>query len=205
MRHIRLPLTVIVTAIALAAVVTTASANRLSLSENAFRVVFPEPTGEPPPHIILCAATFEGTFHARTFSKTSGSLVGYITRAAFREETCRGGKMIVLSELLPWHLQYESFTGTLPNITSFSTKVIGMAILAEFAAFPGSRCLITTTAEHPARAIFAREARGVLTSFRWDETLFIPTIGTCPETLFGVFGTTTVKTPAGASIVLTLI
>jgi hypothetical protein len=205
MRNTKLLVTMLVATAALATSVSSSSASRLSLSNNAFRVVFSEPVGEPPPHIVLCAATLEGSFHARTFAKVVSSLIGYITRAAFREETCRGGRMRVLRETLPWHIQYESFTGTLPSITSISAKVIGMAILTEFAAFPGSSCLIRTTAESPAKVIFPREAGGAI-SFRWNEERFIPTTGFCPEPLFGLFGTTSV-TLLGAltRITLTLI
>jgi hypothetical protein len=202
MRNTKLLVTMLAAAAILAIGVGNASASRLSLSNSAFRVVFSEPVGEPPPHIVLCAATLEGSFHSRTIIKTVNSLIGFITRAAFKEETCRGGRMRVLRETLPWHIQYEGFTGTLPRIGSILAKVIGMAILTEFSAFPGSSCLIRTTAENPAHVIFPREAGGAI-SFRWNEERFIPTTGLCPEPLFGLFGTTSL-TLLGTSTPVTL-
>jgi len=190
MRTCKLLLALLIAAVALGACVGGASANRLSFSSGPFRAVFGEPVGEPPPHIIACSATFEGSFHSSTIAKVSRSLIGYITRAAFREETCRGGHMRALRETLPWHLQYEGFSGTLPNITQIAAAAIGVAILAEFAAFPGSSCLIRTTAEEPAHILFPRNTTTAVLSFRFDETRFIRTTGLCPEMLLGLFGTT---------------
>ncbi len=202
MKMCKLLLALLVATVALGACVDGASANRLSVSSRTFRAVFGEPVGETPPHIIACAATLEGSFHSSTIVKTAGMLMGYITRAAIREETCRGGHMRALRETLPWHLQYEGFSGLLPSITAIAAKAVGMAILAEFALFPGSSCLIRTTAEEPEHIIFPREAGGGL-SFRFDETRFIRTTGLCPETLLGLFGTTGL-TVQGSTTAVTL-
>lgn len=190
MRICKLTLALLVAAVALGACVSGASANRLSLSNTTWRAVFGEPVGEPPIHVIACAATFEGSFHTATFAKTISSLIGYITRAAIREETCRGGRLRALRETLPWHLRYEGFEGTLPIIRAIAAAAIGVAILAEFAAFPGSSCLIRTTPEEPAHIIFPRNTTTGVISFRFDETRFIRTTGICPESFLGIAGTT---------------
>jgi hypothetical protein len=185
---------------------SSSSANKLSLSNRNFRVVFGEPVGEPPPDEIGCAVTLEGSFHYGTMVKATNALIGFISRASLRPASCRGGKMTILAATLPWHVAYESFSGTLPRITQIATKVVGMGLLGEFENFPGSSCLIRTTTEHPARAIFPREERGAL-SFRWDETVFIPdTGGFCFEPTLGVFGTASVTRLGNTSrITLTLI
>lgn len=199
-------LALLVAGIALGACVGGASANRLSLSSTTWRAVFSEPVGEPPIHVIACAATFEGSFHSATLAKTISSLIGYITRAAIREETCRGGHLRALRETLPWHLRYEGFEGTLPIIRAIAAAAIGVAILAEFAAFPGSSCLIRSSAEEPVHIIFPRNTTTGVISFRFDETRFIRTTGICPESFLGLFGTT-LLTVLGttADITMTLI
>lgn len=202
MRAGKITLALLVAAVALGACVGGASAGRLSFSNGPFRAVFGEPVGEPPLHAIWCAATLEGSLHSRTMVKTANALIGYVTNATIREETCRGGRLRFLRETLPWHLQYEGFSGALPNITAIAARLVGMAALAEFRSFPGSSCLIRTTATEPEHIIFPREAGGGLL-FRLDETRFIRTTGLCPETLLGFFGTTPLRA-AGTETVITL-
>ena len=64
-----------------------------------------------------------GSFHARTITKTVGSLIGYITEAS--STNCSFGSATLNRASLPWHLRYRSFSGTLPNITGRSETVAG--------------------------------------------------------------------------------
>ena len=68
--------------------------------------------------------------------KRERALIGYITQVAVRRP-CRNGeawaangreshpRLGVLANTLPWHITYEGFAGTLPNITSILFLVRG--------------------------------------------------------------------------------
>ena len=67
---------------------------------------------------VRCRLTLEGSFHTRTIAKVARSLIGAITRATIDEANCTNGQGRVRAETLPWHLTYEGFAGTLPNISA---------------------------------------------------------------------------------------
>ena len=73
----------------------------------------------------------------------------------------------MLSETLPWHVRYDSFAGTLPDITSVSLRVIGMALLVRPTGLLS--CLYQTESGAPARLVAVRETIGVITSLRFEE------------------------------------
>lgn len=128
--HIKLVLTALVAAAALAALVGSASANRLSATSKSLRVVWSslEFVG---PVTLRCRVTLEGSFHENTIVKTSGILAGYIT-AAVVSHPCTAGSVwayngtdrnealgnATVPSTLPWHISYEGFTGTLPTPTA---------------------------------------------------------------------------------------
>lgn len=101
----------------LASAIADASASRLSVTSELFRVTYSEMsfTTEEGSSSTRCPVTLEGSFHSKTMTKTSALLVGYITRAS--AGTCTSGSITWLGETLPWHVRYESFRGTLPAIT----------------------------------------------------------------------------------------
>jgi hypothetical protein len=119
----------IVVAVLLAVCVGTASANRLSFSTRNFRTTWTslEFRTSEGTTTVRCAVTMEGSYHSATISKVAESLVGYITRVAVRRP-CTGGTVWAMNgdanevlggnvrNTLPWHVLYDSFTGTLPNI-----------------------------------------------------------------------------------------
>ena len=107
----------------------TASANRLSTSGQTFRAVWTPLTfasAEEGGIQIRCNVTLEGTFHTTTITKET-RLIGYVTSTSFAHP-CEGfGEFFMyngterilgttLGTSLPWHLTYEGFTGTLPNM-----------------------------------------------------------------------------------------
>jgi hypothetical protein len=114
----------------MATAVGSASAGRLSLSSRTFRVTwtaleFAEPTFGVS---IRCPVTFEGSFHSSTIAKVAGSLIGYITRAPLASSACTGGAgegAALGNESLPWHIRYDGFAGTLPNITMVKLRILG--------------------------------------------------------------------------------
>jgi hypothetical protein len=200
----RLLLAAVLTASVLALACSSASAIRLSLSESTFRVVWAPARFDFLGTSLNCNLTFEGSFHSSTIAKVSGSLIGYVTRAT--PGTCNAGAMSVLTATLPWHVQYGSFAGTLPNISNVSMRVIGMSASWTFL---GITCLGRTEAGTPAGLIAERNGTGTLTSFRWDESLPIPLTGSsgCASIRGRISGTSTSATGLGTTrqISLTLI
>jgi hypothetical protein len=94
----------------------SASANRLSMAGGAVslaslgRVVF-EP--EMSEFNVSCNVTLNGSFIRGTFTKVRGTTVGTLSSATVRE--CTGGSITYSG--FPVSITYESFEGTLPNIT----------------------------------------------------------------------------------------
>jgi hypothetical protein len=108
--------------------VSSATAGRLSTTNTRFRVTwaalrFADATSETGIN-LTCRVTLEGSFHSATIRKVAGALIGAITRGIVDGNNCRGSneptRATILQESLPWHLTYESFAGTLPNITSIT-------------------------------------------------------------------------------------
>jgi hypothetical protein len=123
----RLLLTTLAATILLAAATNTTSARNFSISNQNFRVVWREL--QAGGGSINCEVTLEGSFHYRTIVKRERALLGWVTRAAVRHP-CRAGEAwddngteVILGGAtavrasLPWHITYETFLGTLPNIT----------------------------------------------------------------------------------------
>jgi hypothetical protein len=210
-------LTALVAAAVLAGAAGAASARRISLTSQGFRVVFTSFAVFESWLVIepRCPVTFEGSFHSRTISKVANSLIGYITRAIADQSMCAEGRLYMLngaevlagltvSNSLPWHIRYSSFVGTLPFIQEIKVSIVGMGVLAE--RF-GGVCLYLTTAEAPARARLARESGGLLTSLTMEEFATIPLhtgVG-CPSTVTfrGTSGQPTVPNrPEGITAVL---
>jgi hypothetical protein len=210
----RIILGTLVAVAALACCVGGASARRLNLSAQTFRVTWQEWT----PEIgygeltirVSCPVTLEGSFHSRTIAKTVGTLLGYFTRATIGEAACRSrewpeARLRLLAETLPWHVRYRSFSGLLPNITAVAFDVVSPAIRVTGLPFSGS-CLYRATAAAPLGDQFDLTAGGVA-SYRTGG--FIPLAEgnfLCAETAYlsGSGGTVTVQ--GGASrITVTLI
>jgi hypothetical protein len=116
--HTKLLLVAMATTALMALAVGTASAGRLSVDEQNFRITWSSLEFVDPGLAIriLCPATLEGSFHARTIVKVERSLIGYVTAAQVKEDSCIGGRATVDRTSLPWHVTYERFSGTLPNI-----------------------------------------------------------------------------------------
>jgi hypothetical protein len=95
-----------------------------------------------------CDITLEGSFHYRTFMKVREALVGYITRAI--AGNCLTGSATVLTTNLPWHIRYQSFESTLPNITGIRLRLI----LAEFRLRAAlGECLVRSTSLEPTEGV----------------------------------------------------
>lgn len=175
-------------ALVMALSVGSASASKISYSNQGFRITWSRLTfsasgGGLP---ITCPITLDGSFHSATMTKTAELQVAQITRALVG--TCQEGRGTVLAESLPWSITYQSFTGTLPGITTVRHNLIGAAFEVEPSA--GVACLARTSAESPAAGEANREAGGNIISLTPDPTLPIPVIGSPQCPLFGIFSGT---------------
>jgi len=127
---IKLVSSALAAALLLAAAVATASATRLSVSNQNIRVTWTSLEKTSPGVVtVRCQMTLEGSFHTRTIAKVTRSLIGAITRAQVKQESCTNGSVAPFNGVdryngtttpntLPWHLSYESFNGTLPTISA---------------------------------------------------------------------------------------
>jgi hypothetical protein len=195
----KLLLAVVGVTVLLGALVSSASASRLSASEGRLRAIWTRMGITGGFGTINCELTLEGSLHSRSIAKTSGTLIGYITGAAIRN-TCGNFQLTVLRETLPWHVTYRSFAGTLPNISGFSTSISGFAMRLRETAF-GASCLLLSSAERPVLMTYSRQtATGVLSSATLGGT--IP----CEPFLLTFEGSSsTLDNGAGSSITVTLI
>jgi hypothetical protein len=195
----RLSLAALISVSALFAVASIASAERLVLGEGTFRVAWmPMRFALGEFASISCNATLEGSFHSRTVAKVERSLVGYVTRASL--SGCSEPGATVLSETLPWHLQYASFAGTLPNISSIRLRLIGASVGSRFL---GTSCLARSEASAPAILRANRSEASTITSISWEETASIPL--SCLGATGRLSGTSSSVTGAGNTRAITLV
>ncbi len=166
--------------------VASASANRLSVSNQQFRIVWGQllmfDEGMGASAHIRCPVTLEGSFHSRTFAKVSGALIGNVTRAIpGAAETCAEGSATMLTETLPWPVTYASFSGTLPRITRVRVLIRGVAFDNTQNEVP---CLFKEDGRSAAAGEFVVENLGLANRFEFDHTIRLPkfsgSIISCP-------------------------
>jgi hypothetical protein len=156
----------------LAMAINAASANRLSVSNQRFRAVWAnlEMANNVTSEIVRCPVTLEGSFHSSTMAKVVHGLVGYVSRASVGNAVCTGGHVTVNQETLPWHLRYESFTGSLPSISQIRTSLTRASFIVETES---NICKVTTSAESPI-VIILELFGSTVTTVRIDPTARIP-------------------------------
>ena len=141
----RLLLAGLASATLLSTAVSTAAANRLSVSETEFEVKWEALVFAEAFTNITCPVTMLGRFHSRTIVKVTRILVGMINHAVVGR--CEfDGRATVLQETLPWHITYDGFIGTLPAITHIRLHMVG----ASFRVGDGIFCLARTDFAEPA-------------------------------------------------------
>lgn len=166
----KLALSVTTAGLILSLAVGVATANRLAASEDEFDIRWSELTFSPnrggP---VSCEVTLLGRFNSRTVAKEG--TIGVIDHAAIgaggSEEVCEGGEATVLHEAEePWAVGFESFTGTLPNISSITLSLIGASfqIVNEL----GLPCLAETDTTEPAVGIASLAGEGTVTGLAAD-------------------------------------
>lgn len=128
---------------------------------------------------VVCPVTLEGSFSVLSFAPTTRTRLGTISRASLG--SCTGGSATVLSEALPWTVQYDSFSGTLPNITGMTTRIVGAAFGASMTGFT---CLARSEEAEPLKLRFPRGTPGELPEASFVESSRIRLTGSFCE-IFG--------------------
>jgi len=169
--------------ILLLAAVGSASARNLSTSSQTIRITWASLTFEDLfGSRLSCPLTLEGSFHTRTVAKFARSLIGFITRAAVGTPAqCTNGEATILTASLPWHIQYEAFTGTLPSIATVRLLLLGVAFQVH--ATGSFTCLATSEARNPMHLIVTLGAGGRVTSLENEAGSILPLTGSgglCP-------------------------
>ncbi|HXE43872.1 MAG TPA: hypothetical protein VN635_01625 [Conexibacter sp.] len=126
---------------------------------------------------ITCEVT--GTLRLNSsIAKTAGAAVGTVTEVTVRN--CIGGGVRMLTESIPWRVNYVSFSGTLPNIREVRVEIVSFALLIE-SLFGTERCLFIGNAQETTSG-------NPINSMVFDETVQLPFgknlgLGTCPSEL----------------------
>jgi hypothetical protein len=160
MKSRKAALAVVGAVVLLGSLATAASARNLSVSNLRLRATFASAELSGLFGTTGCALTAEGSFHTRTIAKVVSRLVGYVTSASLGP--CRNGSATLLTETLPWHVQYGSFSGSLPNISGVTGKVVNVSFRIRETG--GITCLFRSTTAEPATTTLSREAGGAATS-----------------------------------------
>lgn len=96
-------------------------------------------------NIVACNVTLGGSLSVETLGKNRNGLMGRVYEGAIN--SCTGGTVTLLTAIVPWHVVYKLFRGTLPHI-----KVVqeGLLELPFSISLPGlSECLTTSEANEP--------------------------------------------------------
>lgn len=91
---------------------------------------------------IVARVTLRASLH-NSIEKVRGTLLGYITDCRTSEARVVGIEVaaaIRCSLTLPWHVTYQSFTGTLPTITGIGAEITSATFLIEV-PLVGTACL----------------------------------------------------------------
>jgi hypothetical protein len=184
-------------ALVLLLAVGSASAGKLSISNQRIRAVWSALEFRNATVAVRCPVTLEGSFHSGTIRKIRDALIGYITRATAHSAACTNGHARFLQETLPWHMTYFLFEGTLPRISMILAKVIGLGVLLEIMML--AECLYGSTAARPiGLELRLNTTTGQVTSVRPQELFALTLIEdlggleTCPDPfLLGGTGTVT--------------
>jgi hypothetical protein len=143
--------TIITAALMLALAVGTTSARELAVSEQSIRTSWASLEFGSSLATVRCRVTFEGSFHSRTLQKVVSRLIGAVT-AAIVAHPCTNGEawadngreaepLGTAPQKLPFHLTYQSFTGTLPNISSISIGLSRVSFVVQATSFGiSARC-----------------------------------------------------------------
>jgi len=201
----KLMLAMLVVVLASAIAASTASAGRISVNVSAIEVLFSALKARAGAFEVSCPTTLGGTFGSAVISKLSRIRWGVVYNASLAEASCTGGSATVLTESLPWEIQYSSFSGVLPIIERISTSVVNAAWEVLINSI---KCYLHTTASSPAKLRFVVESGGAVTGYEAEPNARIPLTGEALCAFAGeasLSGVGTVRESRGAPIRITLI
>lgn len=114
---------------------------------------------------VICEVTLDGRLNAR-IAKTARASLGAVTAARIAIERCRGSFGVTSINSITalfsptWDVQYVSFAGTLPNITSFLLENTNTQFLLDIGSILGTiRCLYRTNVRVRAPVVSGRVSR----------------------------------------------
>jgi len=205
-RHVQLALAGIAATLLLGLAANPTFAGRLSLTARTIKIVWPrlEFNDETGTARATCPVTLQGSFHSSTMRKTVGAVLGYVNghetgRCSFGEAEFERGISGV------WSIQYVGFTGTLPSLSGFTVKIVGVKYW--FTAFNNEICTYYEAGSEQVKGTFQIEERARITGFALDTMVFLPKTGLqffCPARS-RQRGTGTVTTVTGGELGVHLI
>lgn len=157
--------------------VASASARNWRITEKNFEMIAERAaplTFEAAGNTISCPITLLGSWVETTVTKATGLMIGNLRHTEPPQQgapPCTGGSLTILTETLPWRINYSGFTGTLPRITDIRLSIIGIAFRISTS---GLGCLAGTTSLKPAFGELVLGSTGVIEGFRFDERVGIP-------------------------------
>ncbi len=190
---VKLAITALVAAASLAALVGSASANRLSITNRNIRVTWSSLEFSGAGRTVRCEVTLEGSFHNNTIAKVERSLIGYVTAIRVKRP-CTGGTAWAyngteVNELLggtfpnslPWHITYEGFNGSLPTPAAVRILLSNAKFLIRSTFFGiGVLCVYTTGANGNATGTANLGAGGRVESLGAGGSISSESGGACP-------------------------
>ncbi len=184
-----------------------ASANSLSVDTLDFYQVWEDvESPDQPPDLerlsfngtvsVRCEVTMLGSFHSATFTKVSGLLIGVINHIEINE--CEGGTISALLEVLPAHVRFTGFGGTLPEIEEIRLEYVGLALAITVPGF--FDCLLRTDASEPLAGDQIVDPRsGVVDGYDISETSEILIDDRGGSTLCDIFGSAALDGGSGVT------
>ncbi|MGB2711107.1 MAG: hypothetical protein WBC33_06285 [Conexibacter sp.] len=175
-RRSKLLMLALTSALVLAAPVGAASASRGLQIEPAGLTTATAPLTfvlEPRAGRYSALVTLRSSLH-RTIVKTIGALVGTITDCRWSLGTEEISVAVECRLTLPWHIRYDGFMGTLPNITEMRLQILNFSVRVTDLTFGGLliNCLYGGT-------IRAIASTPLLETIHFSESEGLPT--TTPE------------------------
>lgn len=168
---VKLVLTFAVGITAFVSFTTAASANRLSTNEVRFDMIWTNLAVRETLASLMCRVTLQGRLNGSTFIKRNTENIGSITTA--RLGVC-GAEGNYTLEGLPWRVQYNGFTGTLPNISTIDYRLVEAVIRSLV-----TNCQYKALEAEAIRLILTGEASHAITAVTPDRSKTIAGLGPC--------------------------
>jgi hypothetical protein len=171
--HSKLLLAAVTSALLLALVASTATALRSLEASPAGAITATAPVTFTSGTNVTSSVTLTGELH-RNIPKTRGALAGFIRGCTSTLGTAFGFVRIAITcaLTLPWHVRFDSFTGTLPRIATIKLIVLNVSFLLR--NLPNGE-LLNCLYQGDQPAIARVNAANEITEIQIDETAVLNT------------------------------